>query len=136
MGSYMEDPVVGFHQMLNDPGILLWSCIIICSILFFNLNGLVLTKHVSCMFRAFWDATRTVSVWMVSLLVGLETFELRSFLIQLAGFTLLVLGNFTYNEILEWKIGGINSHMSKYLDADGNLIKSKSNKVSSKNVDA
>ena len=81
MGGYMEDPITGFRQMLNDKNILFWSCVIIFSILFFNLNGLVLTKHVSCVFRAFWDATRTVSVWMVSLLVGLESFELRSFLI-------------------------------------------------------
>ena len=52
---------------------------------------------------------------MVSLLVGLEAFELKSFLIQFLGFTLLVLGNLTYNEIIEWKCCGINSHMSKYL---------------------
>jgi hypothetical protein len=128
MGGYMEDPVVGFHQMITDPNILFWSCVIICSILFFNLNGLVLTKHVSCMFRAFWDATRTVSVWMVSLLIGLETFEMKSFVIQFAGFVCLVLGNFTYNEIIEWKICGINSHMSKYLDDDGNLIKKSKSK--------
>lgn len=119
----MEDPVIGFRQMLTDKNILFWSCVIIFSILWFNLNGLVLTKHVSCIFRAFWDATRTVSVWMVSLIIGLETFELNSFLIQFAGFTLLVLGNFTYNEIIEWKIFGINSHMSKYLDEEGNPIK-------------
>lgn len=121
----MEDPATGFKQMLTDPNIRLWSGIIICSILFFNLNGLILTKHVSCVFRAFWDATRTVSVWIVSLLAGLEAFELKSFLIQLAGFTLLVLGNLTYNEIVEWKCLGINSHMSKYLDKDGNLLSEK-----------
>jgi len=39
-----------------------------------------------------------------------------------------VLGNFTYNEIIEVKIFGINSHMSKYLDEEGNPIKSKNRK--------
>lgn len=64
MGGYMEDPVIGFRQMITDKNILFWSCVIICSILFFNLNGLVLTKNVSCVFTAFWNATRTVSVWV------------------------------------------------------------------------
>lgn len=64
----------------------------------------------------------------MSLLVGLEDFELRSFLIQFLGFTLLVTGNLTYNEVIEWKCCGINRHMSKYLGADGEPKKRKSGK--------
>ena len=121
MGGYAEDPVVGFNEMFTNYKIGLMSLLIICSILFFNLNGITLTKHVSCVFRAFWDATRTVSVWFVSLALGLETLVWRSFFIQMLGFLLLVCGNLTYNEVIEWKIFGINKYMSKYLDEDGNL---------------
>ena len=60
----MEDPVTGVIQILTDKNVFIWSIVIIFSILFFNLNGLTLTKHVSCVFRAFWDATRTASVWV------------------------------------------------------------------------
>jgi len=60
----MEDPVVGYHILFTDWKIGLMGAVITFSILFFNLNGITLTKHVSCMFRAFWDATRTVTVWV------------------------------------------------------------------------
>jgi hypothetical protein len=74
----------------------------------------VLTKHVSCVFRAFWDATRTVTVWAISVLLGLESLSWEGSPIQLAGFVFLVVGNLTYNEVIEWKFWGINKYMSKY----------------------
>lgn len=60
----MEDPITGVKQVLGNPMLALVCALTVCSILFFNLNGLILTKHVSCVFRSFWDATRTVSVWV------------------------------------------------------------------------
>ena len=74
----------------------------------------MLTKHVSCVFRAFWDATRTVTVWAISVLLGLESLSWQGSPIQLAGFVFLVVGNLTYNEVIEWKFWGINKYMSKY----------------------
>jgi len=88
--------------------------VIIFSILFFNLNGLILTKNVSCFFRAFWDATRTVTVWILSVILGLETLSWVSSPIQLLGFVFLVLGNLTYNETIEWPCCGMNKYLSKY----------------------
>ena len=32
----------------------------------------------------------------------------------MGGFVFLLLGNFTYNELIEWKIWGLNKDMSKY----------------------
>ena len=113
MGSYVEDPIQGYKIMFTDYKIGIMSCVIICSILFFNLNGITLTKHVSCVFRAFWDATRTVTVWFFSVLIGLETLELKSSSIQLVGFIFLILGNFTYNEIIKWKCLGKNTYESE-----------------------
>lgn len=55
-------------------------------------------------------------------MIGLEKFELKSFMIQFVGFTLLVLGNLTYNEAIEWKFFGLNRYMSKYLGPDGELL--------------
>ena len=108
----MEDPIKGYMIMFTDYKIGIMSCVIICSILFFNLNGITLTKHVSCVFRAFWDATRTVTVWFFSVLIGLETVELKSSSVQLIGFVFLILGNFTYNEIIKWKFLGKDTYES------------------------
>jgi len=114
MNGYMDDPISGFREIFENTPVLIWTCVIIFAILFFNLNGIVLTKHVSCTFRAFWDATRTVTVWLISASLGLESFSWAGTPVQLAGFILLVVGNLTYNEVIEWKCCGLNKKLKKY----------------------
>jgi hypothetical protein len=36
MYGYMDDPIAGVNQIFEQPMVLLWSCVIIFSILFFN----------------------------------------------------------------------------------------------------
>ena len=91
--GYMDDPISGVTEIFQRTPILIWSIVIIFSILFFNLNGIILTKNVSCTFRAFWDACRTVTVWGISVVLGLETITWISFPVQFLGFVLLVVGN-------------------------------------------
>lgn len=71
--GYFEDPATGLNQLLNTPGIMVWSLVTICSIMLFNNYGLVLTKSVSSVFRAFWDASRTILVWVDSILLGCQS---------------------------------------------------------------
>lgn len=71
--GYWEDPATGLHQLITTPGILIWSCVTICSIMLFNNYGLVLTKYVSSVFRAFWDASRTILVWVFFLHLGCQS---------------------------------------------------------------
>ena len=80
----------------------------------FNLSSLNLTKRMSCIYSAFWSATRTLVVWVVSVIVGLETWNWKSSPIEVAGFVFLLLGNLTYNEIIEWKLLGLNKKLQKY----------------------
>lgn len=68
--SGLEDPISALLEMSNNKSILMWSIIIIFAIIFFNLNGLILTKNVSCIFRVMMDALRTGIVWGVSLAFG------------------------------------------------------------------
>lgn len=75
--GYFEDPATGLHQLFTTPGLLFWSGVTICSIMLFNNYGLVLTKYVSSVFRAFWDASRTVLVWVLSSHKGYQL-DLRS----------------------------------------------------------
>jgi hypothetical protein len=120
IGGYMEDPVVGLKQIFATPGLCFWCSVTVVSVMFFNMSSLNLTKRVSCIYGAFWSATRTAVVWVVSLLVGLETWDWTSSPIQFLGFIFLVMGNLTYNEIIEWKICGLNQKLTKYLaEGDG-----------------
>ena len=112
--GYFEDPIQGFREIFYSTELMIWCVVILIIILFINLNGLVQTKYVSCVFNAFWNATRCISVWVVSVCIGLEKVELRSALIQMVGFILLVLGNLTYNEMIEWKCFGQNKNLQKY----------------------
>jgi hypothetical protein len=114
IGGYLEDPVMGVKKIMESTGLLLWSVLIIFSIMLFNLSSLNLTKRMSCIYTAFWGATRTVVVWVVSITLGLETWNWSSSPIEVAGFVFLLVGNLTYNEIIEWKIFGLNKKLSKY----------------------
>ncbi len=120
IGGYLEDPVIGLKEILSNKGLFFWSLVTVTSVMFFNMSSMNLTKRVSCIYSAFWSATRTACVWIVSLLVGLETWNWSSSPIQFAGFVILVTGNLTYNEIIEWKMFGLNKKLAKYLkEGDG-----------------
>ena len=57
------------------------------------------------------------------MLIGTEVFILKPGLIQLGGFAILLLGTFTYNELVEWKIWGLNKGLSKYKLGGGSIEK-------------
>lgn len=84
--SGVEDPIAATMQVFSNPLLMLWCTVTILSIMLFNLNGLILTKCVSSMFRAFWDATRTILVWGFSLMFMLEPFVFEAFCLQIIGF--------------------------------------------------
>lgn len=62
--GYFEDPITGLIQMFSDWRLLSWCIGTVFSIMFFNLYGLTLTQNVSSVFRAFWNAARTITVWV------------------------------------------------------------------------
>ena len=63
MYGYMEDPITGFSQIFRNSEIFIVTIVIVMAIVFININGMVLTKYVSCVFSAFMNATRTITVW-------------------------------------------------------------------------
>lgn len=72
-----------------------------------------MTKNVSAVFRAFWDATRTILIWIFSLAFGLEAFVPQVFGIQVVGFIFLLCGNFVYNEVLVITCFGFDKSLKK-----------------------
>ena len=69
---------------------------IIFSMACFNTAGVSVTKHASATQRSTISTCRTLFVWIVGLATGRELYHWGVFF----GFTLLVLGTLTYNEIL------------------------------------
>ena len=66
------------------------------SIAFFNVCGITTTKVASAAQRATIDTSRTLIIWIMSCLLGLETFHWEA----IFGFIFLVFGTLTYNEII------------------------------------
>ena len=118
--GYTTDPVIGVTQIINTLGLMFWCAVTVFAVVFVNMNAMILIQKVSATFRIFWSNTTCVFVWIICLLIGYEKFVLIPFLIQLAGFSLLITGNFTYNEIIKWRCLNrdkqipINSHVVGY----------------------
>ena len=80
----------GWHQMIDTPSVL-WSGIAIAiSISLFNFFGLSVTRHVSATARSLTDTCRTLSIWLVSLVLGWERLLWPISVLQVLGFSLLV----------------------------------------------
>ena len=94
--SAFFDIPTGFTETFSSPAI--WGTgIAICfSIAFFNFSGLAVTKNVSATARSLIDTSRTVGIWVVSLLLGWE--QLAG--LQVLGFAMLVYGTLCFNGIV------------------------------------
>lgn len=119
MGGRFEDIVAAVQEIVTQPGLAFWCISSAIAVLLLNLCGLILVKHVSAVFKSFWSTMGIISIWATSILLGLETFDLKKSSVQGVGFVFLVLGNFTYNEVMEWKCLGINKDMAKYRNDKG-----------------
>jgi hypothetical protein len=113
MTGSMENPIAAMREIANNGILLFWCFVTIISIMLFNLFGVTLTKNVSAVFRAFWDATRTILIWILSLAFGLEAFVPSVFGIQVVGFVFLLCGNFIYNEVLVISCFGFDKSLKK-----------------------
>ena len=91
-----ENSVYAFAQCFNDVPLLIAVLGSVCSIAFFNFFGISITKRISSTTRSTIDSMRTFLIWIVSLIIGWETFSW----LQIAGFAVLVAGSFVYNEVV------------------------------------
>jgi hypothetical protein len=78
IGGQMEDPINGYRQLFADPWVIGFTMIILVMIVFINLNVMILTKTVSCVFSSFMNATRCITVWIVSVCIGMESVQWES----------------------------------------------------------
>ncbi|RKP34888.1 hypothetical protein BJ085DRAFT_15775 [Dimargaris cristalligena] len=94
-GGYF-DMYDGFHQIVDNSGVWTTSIAIMFSIAFFNWFGLSVTRSLSATSRSTIDTCRTLFIWMASVSLGWEHFQL----LQVAGFAILIYGTFVYNGVV------------------------------------
>jgi len=97
----VEDSILAFNELSKYPSLVWTSIGIIISIGAFNATGVAVTKNASAAQRSTIDTSRTLLIWLISLMIGWENFYWQ----QLIGFLLLVMGTLVYNEIviLPWE---------------------------------
>lgn len=78
----------------------------VCSIAAFNSFGIATTKYASAAQRSTIDTSRTLLIWIFSVLLGLEEFVAW----EIPGFILLVVGTLMYNEIVIFPCLGFNQY--------------------------
>ena len=78
----------------------------------YNVAGVTITKYINSLARAIADVTKTILVWVFSILVTVqfgkeypnykwEVLEPVIIILQIVGFVFLVMGNLVYNEIIK-----------------------------------
>lgn len=90
-----------FAQLFSSREILISSVFIMVSIASFNFCGISLTHELSATARSTIDTCRTLSVWLLAILMGWESFHF----LQFVGFVVLVFGTLCFNGVLnpeEW----------------------------------
>mmetsp|Transcript_18888 Transcript_18888/g.18884 ORF Transcript_18888/g.18884 Transcript_18888/m.18884 type:complete len:128 (+) Transcript_18888:805-1188(+) len=85
-----------------------WGVMI--SFSFFNWTGISTTKYANALARSTVDTSRTLLVWLFSMLAGWETFNF----LQLGGFILLVIGTTLYNEVLVLPFWGFKESVQNH----------------------
>ena len=93
-GTPLEDSVDALHQIRTQPIILFFMLGNATSIAVFNYCGISITKNSSAAYRTVLDSLRTISVWLIGLAEGGETFRW----LQMLGFFFMVLGTLVHSE--------------------------------------
>jgi drug/metabolite transporter (DMT)-like permease len=117
VGQMLDNPPNAIYDLQYNNA---WVYFILTclSIMIFNLLGVFITKHSGAVFRVVLDTLRTITVWIISLIIGFETLTpFSKVALELFGFALLIVGNLLYNEILVINFCGLSKNIKKNREA-------------------
>jgi len=115
--GYLENPHNAIYDIMHDEWLWLFIILGIISLGFANFFGLSVTKYLSSLTRSVLGILTPVLVWLFDM-----AFLGRKFYwLQFLGFSLVVIGNFIYNEVME--VPGFDKHTKKKLAAMEPLLK-------------
>jgi len=121
--GYLENPHNAVYDIMHDEWLWLYFILGTISLGFANFFGISVTKYLSSLTRSVLAILTPVLVWFFDMgFLGRKFYWL-----QFLGFSLVVLGNLIYNEVVD--IPGFDKHTKKKLAAmeplltDTNLVK-------------
>jgi hypothetical protein len=112
-GFPIDSPPTAFYDLgFNNASLYFVLCCF--SIMIFNLCGLTITKNAGAVFKVILDTLRTITVWIISVIIRFEDLKpAGKVTLELCGFILLILGNLIYNELLVLKFWGFDENTRK-----------------------
>lgn len=106
----VEDSILAFEQLGNNLSLLLlWICFLL-TIAILYWTGIYTTKYASALARSTYETSRSILVWMFSILIGWESFEV----LQLVGFMIMTFGLLVFNEIIVFPFFGFREAVEKH----------------------
>jgi hypothetical protein len=99
--------------MADKPVLIVETFGIMLSIAFFNFCGVTTTKLASSAQRATVDSSRTVLIWIGSVLLGFE----KPQWLNIPGFVILIFGTLLYNEIVVLPFWGFDQWTKVAIEA-------------------
>jgi hypothetical protein len=112
-GFPIDSPPTAFYDLgFNNAGLLFTlTCF---SIMIFNLCGLTITKNAGAVFKVILDTLRTITVWIISVIIRFEDLKpAGKVILELSGFIFLIMGNLIYNELVVIKFCGLDKNIKK-----------------------
>lgn len=95
-----DNPAEAMMMFVENRSMLIMASSSAICLMIYNLSGLYITKNVSSFYRIIIDSTRTVIIWSLCIIFGLEAFVWPRFVLQAPGFGLLILGSLVNNKII------------------------------------
>jgi len=90
------NPLGAFHQIAHSPALAISIIGSMLAVAVFNFSGANVTKRSSAVARTTIKMSSTISIWLVELAVGWNTFSY----VQLSGFAFVAAGTLLYNRIV------------------------------------
>jgi hypothetical protein len=100
IGSSFDSPGFAISRLVQEPNIMVAALVAILSSMIFNVSGATLTKLVSGIYRQMTQSLRSILVLVITWMLGMDEIEFWSFLLEMIGLILLLLGNLIYNKMI------------------------------------
>lgn len=97
IGGSLEDPMQAMNEIFENPKRQLYLGMYTVVITFYIFTLMYIAKNIGSVYLTVMKNTYCISIWITSVLLGLEGLELESFIYEFLGFLFIVFGTLMYN---------------------------------------
>lgn len=120
-GVHIFDIGAAVAHVASSWPLIITSCLLLVSVTFYDMSGIVITRKVSATYRVVNDMLRTVIIWIVEIMLydlksDIENVWLYVFVSiwRLLSYFLLVFGNVLINELVDVQFCGLDKYFGRY----------------------